>query len=353
MSGARPSALWRLPAALTVVLLCGFTCNLTGGNTSKTGQSSPSSESSAATTPSHAPPPSPEALVLGSLPFHSGEVGVAYAPITLGASGGTPPYAWSVAAGVLPPGLSLASNGALNGTSTTPGVFNFTVSVSDSASQSITGPGKITVYSALAVTQPCATGCTIGVGCAKCGGFGTPSGGQGPYAYRIVGGAVPPRMTWSALTLGGGFPGGSYSLSVLVSDAAGGTATVNASWNIYGPASLSSIPPCINSGNPPQCATRGTYSGGSPTATPKLVILGYSQYCQVTGQCYPVPSSPPMNWSVSVKGGLITISAGGLPCSPNVPYGGVLTLALADTAACATTSLSNQVQLTVFLSNNC
>jgi hypothetical protein len=60
-----------------------------------------------------------------------------------------------------------------------------------------------------------------------------------------------------------------------------------------------------------------------------------------------------MNWSVSVKGGLITISAGGLPCSPNVPYGGVLTLALADTAACATTSLSNQVQLTVFLSNNC
>ena len=223
MSGARPGVIWRLGAALTVVLLCGFTCNLTGGNTSKTGESSPSSESSAATTPSHAPPPSPEALVLGSLPFHSGEVGVAYASITLGASGGTPPYAWSVAAGVLPSGLSLAINGTVNGTSTTPGVFNFTVSVGDSAGQSITGPGKITVYSALAVTQPCATGCTIGVGCAKCGGFGTPSGGQGPYAYRIVGGAVPPRMTWSALTLGGGFPGGSYSLSVLVSDAAGGT----------------------------------------------------------------------------------------------------------------------------------
>src|SRR2546428_313508 len=188
MSGARPSVLWRLAAALTVVLLCGFTC-ITGGNTSKTGESSPSSESSAATTPSHASPPSPEALVLGSLPFHSGEVGVAYAPITLGASGGTPPYAWSVAAGVLPSGLSLAINGTVNGTSTTPGVFNFTVSVGDSASQSITGPGKITVYSALAVTQPCATGCTIGVGCAKCGGFGTPPRGRGPHASPLPCGA--------------------------------------------------------------------------------------------------------------------------------------------------------------------
>src|SRR5438477_10964300 len=131
MSGARPSVLWRLAAASTVVLLCGFTCNLTGGNTSKTGESSPSSESSAATTPSHAPPPSTEALVLGSLPFHSGEAGVAYAPIPLGTSGGTPPYAWSVAAGVFPSGLSLAINGTVNCTRPTPGVYDFTVSVGD------------------------------------------------------------------------------------------------------------------------------------------------------------------------------------------------------------------------------
>lgn len=349
------TALWRVGAALTAVLLCGFTCNLTGGTTSKTAQSSPSSESSPAATPSHAPLPSAEPLVLGSLPFHSGEVGVAYAPITLGASGGAPPYAWSVAAGVLPPGLSLATDGTLHGTSTTPGVFNFTVSVGDSAGQSTTGPGKITVYSPLAVTRPCAAGCTIGVGCARCGGFGSLSGGQGPYAYRIVGGAVPPRMTWSALSLGGGFPAGSYSLSVMVSDAAGGTAIVNASWNIYGPATLIAGGSCINLGNPPQCATRWTYSGGSPTATPKLVILGYAQYCPVGVGCqYPAPTAPPPGWSVTVKGGVITMSAGGIPCnvSPST-YSGILNLALVDTAVCATTGQSNQGKLTVFIQNNC
>ncbi len=48
------------------------------------------------------------------------------------ASGGKAPYSWSVVAGSLPTGLTLnSSTGAITGTPTTPGTYNFTVQVTD------------------------------------------------------------------------------------------------------------------------------------------------------------------------------------------------------------------------------
>jgi hypothetical protein len=55
----------------------------------------------------------PISITTNSLP--SGQVGMAYST-TLAASGGTPPYSWSLTSGTLPGGLSLASNGAITGT---------------------------------------------------------------------------------------------------------------------------------------------------------------------------------------------------------------------------------------------
>lgn len=61
-----------------------------------------------------------------------GEVGQAYSA-TLTATGGVPPYTWSVAAGSsLPPGLVLSSAGAISGTPTTPGNYSTTIQVKDS-----------------------------------------------------------------------------------------------------------------------------------------------------------------------------------------------------------------------------
>ena len=69
-----------------------------------------------------------------SSPLPPGVLGSAYSQ-TLTASGGTPPYAWSVVAGSLPAGLALAgSTGTLSGTPTAPGSSTFTVRVSDSQS---------------------------------------------------------------------------------------------------------------------------------------------------------------------------------------------------------------------------
>lgn len=50
-------------------------------------------------------------------------------------TGGTPPYTWSIAAGALPAGLSLAaSTGGISGTATSTGTANFSVTVTDSSS---------------------------------------------------------------------------------------------------------------------------------------------------------------------------------------------------------------------------
>src|SRR5438477_3915406 len=152
---ARVSHGWRVTAAFAGLLLMGAACTSTGTRGGLTSpEPSPSASPTQASSPT--PSPSPDPLTIASLPFHKGEVGFAYAGITLGASGGTAPYAWSIVAGTFPPGLSLSSNGGVSGSNTTAGAFGFTVSVSDSGGQSATAPGKVTVYNAMAVTQSCA-----------------------------------------------------------------------------------------------------------------------------------------------------------------------------------------------------
>jgi hypothetical protein len=63
-----------------------------------------------------------------SLP--DGAVGAAYNQ-TVTATGGAQPYSFAISAGALPTGLSLAPNGALSGTATAAGSFNFTVRAAD------------------------------------------------------------------------------------------------------------------------------------------------------------------------------------------------------------------------------
>jgi hypothetical protein len=61
-----------------------------------------------------------------TLSVPEGEVGLAYSA-TLSATGGTPPYSWSVQAGALPPGLSLSAAGAISGTPALEGDYTFKV----------------------------------------------------------------------------------------------------------------------------------------------------------------------------------------------------------------------------------
>lgn len=72
------------------------------------------------------------------------KVGVAYSK-TLAATGGTAPYSWSVSAGSLPAGLSLASNGTVSGTATASGTSTFTVEVTDSSTPTKTATAALSL----------------------------------------------------------------------------------------------------------------------------------------------------------------------------------------------------------------
>jgi hypothetical protein len=77
-----------------------------------------------------------------SLP--SGTTGLAYSQ-ELAATGGIPPYTWSVPTGALQTGLTLSSAGLLSGTPTQGGTSNFTVSVADASGSIATRAFTLTV----------------------------------------------------------------------------------------------------------------------------------------------------------------------------------------------------------------
>ncbi len=90
----------------------------------------------------------------GSLP--AGTVGTPYSGM-LSATGGVPPYTFSVPPGTLPPGLTLnSSTGAITGTPTTSGTFTFAVLVTDSTGASATSSCSIVISP---TPPPPTTGC--------------------------------------------------------------------------------------------------------------------------------------------------------------------------------------------------
>jgi hypothetical protein len=64
---------------------------------------------------------------------------------SLSASGGKPPYQWSVSSGSLPSGITMTGSGAVSGTTSRTGSFAFTVRVMDSASNSATQQFSLSV----------------------------------------------------------------------------------------------------------------------------------------------------------------------------------------------------------------
>ena len=77
--------------------------------------------------------PAPALAITTAAALPAGTVGAAYSQ-SLAASGGTPPYAWSVTTGTLPAGVTLSAMGVLAGTPSAAGTINFTVQVTDNAS---------------------------------------------------------------------------------------------------------------------------------------------------------------------------------------------------------------------------
>ncbi len=158
-------------------------------------------------------------------PLFSGTVGVAYAQ-TFSASGGAPPYRWTVLSGNTG-GLTLdPSSGALRGTPTTAGTFDFTIQVSDSAGAQVSQPFSV-VVNPPTLTIP--TGATLpsgAVGASYRQTF-TVVGGTAPYTWSLTNGGAPGlSFDASTATLSGTpLTPGAFTLTLLVRDAAGASGT--------------------------------------------------------------------------------------------------------------------------------
>jgi uncharacterized repeat protein (TIGR03803 family) len=84
-------------------------------------------------------------LALTNTALPDGRIGTAYSQ-QLDATGGTPPYTFSVAKNsAMPAGLSLSASGLVSGTPTVAAANTFAVTVTDSASQSITANVTLTI----------------------------------------------------------------------------------------------------------------------------------------------------------------------------------------------------------------
>ena len=75
--------------------------------------------------------PLPPLTITSGSPLPNGTVATSYS-YAMSASGGKPPYTWSLAGGALPAGLSLSSSGQIGGTPTAAGSSSFTIKVTDS-----------------------------------------------------------------------------------------------------------------------------------------------------------------------------------------------------------------------------
>jgi O-glycosyl hydrolase len=97
--------------------------------------------------------PGAAALTISTATLPAAAINVPYS-VRLAASGGTPPYAWSIIDGAQPPGLTLNStNGILSGIPGATGDFNFTVQVSDASQPVATTNRSLTIPVGISLTM--------------------------------------------------------------------------------------------------------------------------------------------------------------------------------------------------------
>jgi hypothetical protein len=186
----------------------------------------------------------PAAVSVTTAALPDGPVGAAYSQ-PLAASGGIPPYTWTITGGTLPTCLTMNSAGVLSGTPTSACVgtsSNLTFKVTDSGTatplSATSAALSLNVAPAPAISLPAPGPLSGGV-------IGTPytasvaaTGGAGALTYTISAGALPTGLTISAAGTVAGTPtvAGPFNFTVKASDAFGDSQTQAYSIQINYPA---------------------------------------------------------------------------------------------------------------------
>ena len=161
-----------------------------------------------------------------------GTIGTAYSQ-TLGASGGTVGYSWSISSGSLPAGLTLTSTGAISGTPSTTGTSSFAATVSDSGNPIQTQSATLSIVVA-------ATPIKIMASALAPADYGRSysqslqaTGGTPTYKWSIASGQLPSGLSLSSTGAISGTPtSGTSTFTASVSDSGNPVESVSAPMTI-------------------------------------------------------------------------------------------------------------------------
>ena len=228
----------------------------------------------------------------------AGTQGVAYDETVIGA-GGSGPYTFAVTLGALPTGISLnGSTGELTGTPSAQGVYNFTVTATDSLSATGSRPYTVAVGTfSLAVQPNTLPNGTQGVAYNQ---TLTAVGGNPPYTFTLSSGTLPTGVSLASDGTMSGTPSaaGSFTFIIQAQDGTGDTGFRTYSNVSIGGNSLTIAPSTLPNG------TQGT--AYSQTVTASGGTGGPYTYSVSAGN---LPSGLSLNTSTGLISG--TPSAGG------------------------------------------
>ena len=287
-------------------------------------------------------------------------VGTAYSK-TVTATGGTLPYRWSISAGTVCPGMALTAAGVFSGTPTTVGDYKFTLMVTDATGATAVAAQELWVGAAVGTattiassdgsgstgagttpvtpppTVPLATqyaeldSLIVGTAYSK---TVTAIGGTLPYYWSISAGTVCPGM---ALTAAGVFSGtpttvGDYKFTLMVTDAAGATATAVQELWVGAAASTSSTGSPTPPANPPTTPPVASYtltvisgagSGNYPAATTVTLTATAAAsgmvFAQWTGATVATPTDASTTMIMPAANSSVTATYVAIPPPPAPP----------------------------------
>ncbi|MES2660864.1 MAG: putative Ig domain-containing protein [Verrucomicrobiota bacterium] len=183
----------------------------------------------------------PTLVVSSTSPLTGGTVGTPLSR-TLTATGGTSPYVWSVASGIIPDGLTLTSGGVLEGTPTAPDSFTFTALVTDSASATASKSFTVTITPALSISSTSLAAGTVGSTYADALAA---SGGTPQYIWSVATGDLPGGITLGDAGTLDGTPttSGNFLFTAQVADSTGAAVSQSFAITVTPALAISSSPP--------------------------------------------------------------------------------------------------------------
>ena len=253
-------------------------------------------------------------LSIGPVPLTAGVQYAAYSQ-TLSVGGGTSPYTWSLASGVLPTGMTLSSGGVLSGTPTSLGSSTFSVRATDADNCSSTQSYTFVVdYPPIYITPTTLSNATRLVPYIQ---QLTATGGTSPYTFSRLTGSMPTGLSISSSGLISGTTTaapGTYSFTVQALDANGAPGTQPYTIAIVCP-TLTITPTVLSNG---------------------VVGTAYTAALNVSG------GSAPYTWSVTagtLPAGLSMSASGLISGTPTQATTSTFTVQAMDSFNCASTQV--------------